>query len=539
MSSKYIVENGKVKLNPSYGGADKHTTVANPEKALVWSTTIDDANTLTDVTGQSLAPSTLATVVNVQEANYAQQFGCTFNDGELLEAVSRVFQQMEAPIGLSAKLIRLQGYIINMKLDDSGSMTTMCNNGYTRWWNLHQRLMDLMTLLSVVPTRQVQLSFLNRRELYTINRQGVTPDQFLQQARSVLDQAFRAAPQGNTPIYQSVVDMLRNRNGLTAHYLFTDGVPSTNGYTKEDEIRYTQDVLLNRANPAQTPFTIGCCSDNPTDTMWIHEIEEEACRPGRSGYVAALQNFEAEQIEVLNDQGPVFPYSRAIWLLCNLVAAMNPNDLDALDQHAPLSKPTLDSILGHITTASEYEAYFSQHPNAMWLFAEDYEQLVTAEIAIDVAAVRAFDTWLANQLNLDINNGDDTSEFRAIAKVEQSVLARYSRQRPQDLFNHRMNFWNNHCLSMELRQMQFYTTGRGGKPGQDLFSDYLVNHGKVQEWKQFISQKMASRSAPPSYNESVFQPARPMYPSTYTDASMIREAKQGVVTVDSGCCCVL
>ena len=43
-----------------------------------------------------------------------------------------------------------------------------------------------------------------------------------------------------------------------------------------------------------------------------------------------------------------------VWLVCHLVAAMNPHDLDALDEAVPLTRKTLQSFLGRTLTAEEY-----------------------------------------------------------------------------------------------------------------------------------------------------------------------------------------
>ena len=45
-------------------------------------------------------------------------------------------------------------------------------------------------------------------------------------------------------------------------------------------------------------------------------------------------------------------------LVCQLVAAFNPDDLDALDESAPLTKSTLDNLLGYVTQPQEYKHYF-------------------------------------------------------------------------------------------------------------------------------------------------------------------------------------
>ena len=523
-NSKYIVKDGKVQLNPAFGSPDKPSTVANPQKALVATTNLDDANAVSDLTGQPLASSTLGMAVAVQDATYIGQFhsGGRVEGGELLEKISQVFSEMEMPIGLASKLIALQGYAINIKLDDSGSMGTRSANGYSRWQNLAQRLVQLMKLLQVVPTGDVTFSFLDRPDVYLIQRRGLTPEQFFGRAQQVIQQAFASPPRGGTPIYANVVQMLNSSRGPTAHYLFTDGVPSGSGYSPEQEIKLTQDALLGRYNPQQTPFTIGCCSDNPTDTMWIHEVEEEACRPGAPGFVAALQNFRAEQLEVLNDQGPAFPYSEPMWLLCTLTAAMNPNDLDALDQHAPLSKPTLDNILGHVTTLQSYNSYWDSHPNATWLFTEDYQALLTADIASRVPAVNAFDSWLAQQLKRDIDMGDDTSEFRALAQVEQAVLSQFNRRRPQNVYNGRMDYWNNHCLQMELEQARYFLQQGAVQARQPLWSDYLARSGLVQSWVAFVQQCAAMRGG----SAVAIQPSGQAPPPPYSVATGQQQQQQ-------------
>ena len=43
----------------------------------------------------------------------------------------------------------------------------------------------------------------------------------------------------------------------------------------------------------------------------------------------------------------------SVWLVCHLVAAMNPRDLDALDEAVPLTRKTLQSFLGRTLTAEE------------------------------------------------------------------------------------------------------------------------------------------------------------------------------------------
>ena len=489
---------------------------------MVYTCNVNDANSIADVAHTAVAPSTIAMVVATQAPAYTENFNSggvgRVEGGELLEQVSSLFTAIHAPVGLSNKLIGLQGFAINIKIDDSGSMNTRCANGYTRWQNVEQRLHQFMNLLQVVPTGAVTLSFLNRRDVITIKRQGWTPQDFLASATKVVQTAFRSSPSGGTPIYANVLQMLQLQqanSGPTAHYLFTDGQPSGSGYSAENEIKYTKDALLARWNPQQNPFTFLCCSDNPVDTIWMHEIEEAACRPGALGYVAALQNFVAERLEVLNDQGPEFPYTEAVWILCCLVAALNPNDLDALDQHAPLSKPTLDGLLGHVLSLADYASYFNQHPNATWLFREDYELFLTTQITSRIPAVNWFESTLGQQLLSDINNGNVNSEPRAITRIEEALLARFNRSRPEQIRRARQDFWFSHYLTMERMQAQYFSAAvnNGVRAKQDLWGDYVAWSGLGSVWRGYVEQcrtggglgadLQSSDAPPPSYAASV------------------------------------
>jgi hypothetical protein len=68
--------------------------------------------------------------------------------------------------------------------------------------------------------------------------------------------------------------------------------------------------------------------------------------------------------EVCNSQGDVFPYTKGLWLVSNLIAAINTNDLDAMDESVPFTKYTLDELFGRCHTNGEYEMYFNANPNS-------------------------------------------------------------------------------------------------------------------------------------------------------------------------------
>ena len=85
---------------------------------------------------------------------------------------------------------------------------------------------------------------------------------------------------------------------------------------------------------------------------------------GIAPFCSECDDYYDEQAEVLKDQGKAFPYTRGFWLLSALVGAMNPDDLDALDEDVPLTKYTLDLLLGREHGANEYHYYFSNNPHA-------------------------------------------------------------------------------------------------------------------------------------------------------------------------------
>merc|ERR1719162_2678923 len=96
---------------------------------------------------------------------------------------------------------------------------------------------------------------------------------------------------------------------------------------------------MNRTNPAQNPITFLSCTGEDEEVEW-------------------MKDFGDESREVLGDQGEALPYTRGFWLICQLVAAMNPDDLDAMDESVPFTKQTLDNLLGIQHNEQSYRYYF-------------------------------------------------------------------------------------------------------------------------------------------------------------------------------------
>ena len=52
------------------------------------------------------------------------------------------------------------------------------------------------------------------------------------------------------------------------------------------------------------------------------------------------------------------PLTAGFYLVCHLVAALNPTDLDALDESVPFTKKTMEDLLGRELSPEEYARYF-------------------------------------------------------------------------------------------------------------------------------------------------------------------------------------
>ena len=440
MNSRYVYVNGLPVVNPAYQTATSSRPVKN--EALTIVSTLDDQAAMAQLTNLSAPQQFQDTLDTLKSASYIADFQAKNLDGAMLiDGLMRVFAQNEIPIGLLGKLASLQGATLHFKIDDSGSMVNDSNlllrdacwytqqtldsrrNRLTRWEEAEDRMHTLIDLLAFVPTGPIILSFFDRpyHKGYQLmlDRRGKLPTDFLQEAHAAIHQMFARKPDGNTPIHLNMVNMLNEANALrkatdcrTMHYLLTDGEPSEGSA----EIALIKNLLLSKDRvAASNPFTFLGCSNKREDYSWMHEIEEVA------PFVAALPDFRDAYIEVKKDQGNAFPYSRGFWLLCNVAAAINPDDLDALSKHLPLTKVTLENLMGRGITENEYRRYFDFHPIAGRVFGPDYSQYLTASQAKEIRSVQIFLKALTQELNEDIDHDNVDTEAEVLRCAEQAV----------------------------------------------------------------------------------------------------------------------
>lgn len=363
---KYVKINGVMKLNPEYkkwkarqGGAPA-TTVASAQ-ALPIVTSMEDHEKMDEAfraAGHAevpLAESTNATIEMMQEPEISVEAG--MSPDTMVDELGAILNKYEVPMGLMNKLMMLTEYdSLEFIVDDSGSMSlTTDSNGpdgrpRTRWQEAHARLKDMIEVLAYVPFNQIGIEFLNRPDRVSLKRQGRDPRTFLADAYRQVDAVFRKGPSGTTPALEKLQEsFLRGQGANIARYFFGDGRPN-GGVPAQQQITA---IITNRANPAGNPVTFLSCTGEDEAVEWMKDCEEVA------PYCSESDDFMDESAEVLKDQGLALPYSQGFHLICQLVAAMNPDDLDAMDESVPFTKQTLDNLLGIQHNEESFRHYFN------------------------------------------------------------------------------------------------------------------------------------------------------------------------------------
>mmetsp|Transcript_6698 Transcript_6698/g.16714 ORF Transcript_6698/g.16714 Transcript_6698/m.16714 type:complete len:438 (-) Transcript_6698:366-1679(-) len=371
MPKKYTKINGVMKLNPEYkrwkdaqnaasaGPAmpAPATTVLSSSQALPIVSSIEDHMQLNEDLGQDIpmAESTSATIDMLQEPEIAVEAGLP--PDEMIDELGVLLAKYEIPIGLTNKLMMLSEFqSLEFIVDDSGSMqmaTDSVDPGtrrpMSRWTEAHLRVKEMVEIIAYVPFEQIGIEFLNRKDRVSLKRDGRSPKQFILEANSAIDAVFARGPSGTTPALEKLQEsFLRGQGFNIARYFFGDGLPNGGKQAVDNIIR----LLRDRRDPEQNPMTFLSCTNEDSAVEWMKDAEEVAL------YCSESDDFNDEAREVLKDQGPALPYSKGFHLICQLVAAMCPEDLDSMDESVPFTKFTLDNILGIEHNEQSYRHYF-------------------------------------------------------------------------------------------------------------------------------------------------------------------------------------
>eukprot|EP00934_Nitzschia_sp_Nitz4_P008227 Nitzschia sp. Nitz4//scaffold28_size193895//117715//118950//NITZ4_001667-RA/size193895-processed-gene-0.229-mRNA-1//1//CDS//3329545988//8217//frame0 len=362
---KYIKVNGIMQLNPEYKKANSvpGQPPAKPSVALPVVSSMDDHMQLNQDLGQAipLSESTNATIEMMQEPEISLEAG--MQPDEMVDELGNVLAKYEVPMGLMNKLMMLSEYqSLEFIIDDSGSMQCtsdtvdpITRRPNTRWQEAQQRLKEMVEVLAYVPFNQIGIEFLNRPTRVSLTRQGRDPKSFLADAHNQIDQAFATGPRGTTPALEKIQESLvRGQGASIARYFFGDGVPNGGLRAQQEIVR----ILKNRQDPSGNPMTFISCTNEDDQVEWMKDAEEII------PYCSESDDFKDESDEVLRDQGAALPYTKGFHLICQLVAAMNPEDLDAMDESVPFTKATLDNLLGIQHNDESYRHYFEHFQRA-------------------------------------------------------------------------------------------------------------------------------------------------------------------------------
>ena len=319
--------------------------------------------------------------------------------GDSLDELNALLAKYEVPAGMLSKLLEVKKFdYAEIIVDDSGSMgmKTDAKDPTTgkvmnRWWEAKHRISSMIELLAYVISPPIQILFLNRNDVLTLQRlDGELPQAYIQRAEGILEQTFRRGPGGTTPALEAIGDSLNRYGGKKVlRYFMGDGMPN-GGATA---CRKIQELITNRPFPESNPYTFMSCTNQDDQVEWMKTTEEKAT------YCAEFDDYLDESREVLKDQGQAFPYSFGLHLVAQIVAAFNPHDLDAMDESIPFTKLTLDNLLGYESSVEEYRYYFDSFleaqkklPLATYQrkFVNQlpglYSQFVGAKVASDIPA---------------------------------------------------------------------------------------------------------------------------------------------------------
>lgn len=396
--------------NRAEGSNAPGTTVPNPKVAAPVVCSMEEKFELESDIGKEVAftPELEQAFEEIQNPNYATSIGVDPDD--IVDSLGVVMAKYEVPIGLAKKLIDLSTYDqIEFILDDSGSMTLPTDsrdihgNKMKRKDEALSRMLEMVEVMSYIKTPVIKFRFLNHNNqnvCLELVRRGQSPEDFYMIAKSQIEDMWRQPDwKYTTPMRDTMQKSFREGQGKrVVRYIFGDGVPSDRG----DPVRDIEKMLMNRKGPKDNPTTFMSCTDKDEETEWMKELEEKA------PYCSESDDYKDELHEVKKDQGEAFPFTKGFYIICELVGAMNPDDLDCMDECVPFSKHDYDFLQGYVSEQSDYQNYFNcfvnaqqQRKNARNQTSADriknsmnwgnlYSQMLSVTHATDISAVREY-----------------------------------------------------------------------------------------------------------------------------------------------------
>ena len=353
--------------------------------------TFDDIDEITPVISEEFVvvdESEEKAAAQPQE-EYTEEMRTSGWDIRLKRQLQQVLARYEVPGGMLNKLIDLQKFeVAEFIVDDSNDMNEFSDvqdpdkprvaavtHFLTRWEEARHRIIQMMEMIAYLPEAPVFcVRFLNRASVLEFKRnRRESPYRFHDRVKASLKQEFANEPQkeDTCPAFERIREsFLRHHRAGTngvLRYFMSQGVPDGGDLSCHKIVQ----LLMYRNQPERNPFTFLSCTDQDEDTLWMKECEEVA------PYCSEFDDYDDESREILRDQGEAFPYSYGLHLVGQLVAAFNPDDLDAMEESVPFTQPTLSNLLGYQVSKAEYNYYFGNFVNAqfkLWSSKEDFQK---------------------------------------------------------------------------------------------------------------------------------------------------------------------
>lgn len=358
---KYRFARGALRLNPLYvkllkKGGKKIITQSASERALAF---VSDAG---DIAGAKkacasvkgarfkLSSATKSELKKMMSGDAFEQAGVPCKNPERnTAALLRRFSKYKAPIGAVNRLHRIYGKTLVFIVDDSDNMNAKADGRrgarlMTRWRESELRLKRMAELAAFLPVKQIRITFFNREDTVTLDKEELTPARFVEASRKKIAAAFAIPPAGAKPAYDKIRETLENVPPPAALYLMAtlDGAGGP-------FVRQRTFELISACGNSDDFFSafLRC----GTFKNELTELPED----GPFGYAA--DEYADTLMQFADIHGAGAPYTYGMWLVEQLCGADRRKD-------APMSKDGLENMLGSCLQQTGYNDYLAHAPAA-------------------------------------------------------------------------------------------------------------------------------------------------------------------------------
>lgn len=296
---KFIFQDGLMKINTGY----RRDVIGAPnplpydQQPLAVISSIDDITLACEVMARSTGyqlqlPMSFEEAMNIlQDGDQAYMTPLNLIPEDLdsnLEAMATMLDDYDIPIGCMLKVLNTKDYHIHVIVDDSVLLNTQTTysinfaheilmkrhsnsqgNFITYWEYVESILHSLIDILSFVPVKSFQISFVSSQIKITRPSKPMKPSDLQEEMHCKLAETFLSITLNTTSrLYSALENSLLNatqQTDPTLHLVFTTGIVS--GKTKED----VQTLVCSRSTPQKTPMVF-LPLGFPENIQWIHQV---------------------------------------------------------------------------------------------------------------------------------------------------------------------------------------------------------------------------------------------------------------------------